>query len=516
MTDLKKNSFLFNKENIQNYTRKNAYESKDIYTKRSRFSCVEKLQPGREKNNIFSLKCIPEDSELVKWSEDLGKHKRLAAGNYVINYDRGLLDYDDVGHLLTLHRIQTIKRAVGQEIAWLNKTKVKPKNINEVIQDDVFAKFKNLLWCTPPADLPGIPMSPSILSELCGKRFLNTDHMLFVAAMLNSQQSDYHVCYLNYLGDFKKYFSREHPKSCKEIIFLINVGIFNSKTFLGKDGLQGNHWSMAIYSKGNKSLTYYDSLGWNIPEDLPGKITSIFGQNNIESIKSAHDPEAHKNGCKSCSFECLPYPLQTCGNVCGPITLVMCSIFCLDNDRFKSTIESYDDCYLRKPTKYNGFLRLKLASWYCNGKIDTDSLFSNTDCLKTKIVASSSNQVDDSKTAIPFVPEPEVKLKSTVDSKIKETSNSKFKCPSCSTTFTKKANMMRHISNKHSKDVLSSVSSGNCVCFECDFKCRRIVELRKHLVSNHGFTEECESLNFKNFEGVFILQIFTCVTKDLH
>ena len=63
------------------------------------------------------------------------------------------------------------------------------------------------------------------------------------------------------------------------------------------------------------------------------------------------------------------------------------------------------------------------------------------------------------------------------------------------------ANMRRHISKKHSQEVLSSVSTGNCICFECDFRCHRIVELRKHLVTSHNFVAECETLNFNNFEG---------------
>ena len=325
-------------------------------------------------------------------------------------------------------------------------------------------------------------MCPSRLSQLCGKRYLGSDHTAFVASMLNKQQSDHHVCCLNYVGDLERYFSKEAMKSHKSIVFLLNIGRSGSKTFMGSDLKEGSHWSMATYSIGSNTLAYYDTCAWEIPSDLVEKVkkvTSILGVDSVITVKHAHDPNAHKFGGRSCGFDCLAYPLQSCGNVCGPITLVMASIFCLNNCKFMSLMSSYDDFYLRKPTEFNGFLRLKLASWYCYGKIDVHLLFpdsknnalktnqslkstvtnvSQTNCNNAKadesleskqetlkhketlknVETSEHNNAENSKPVVTSIlsdcPE---------SSKTVETSDSKkFTCPACPTTFTKKVSAL--------------------------------------------------------------------------
>ena len=67
--------------------------------------------------------------------------------------------------------------------------------------------------------------------------------------------------------------------------------------------------------------------------------------------------------------------------------------------------------------------------------------------------------------------------------------------------------MRRHIENKHSKESLSKVASGKCLCFQCGFKCHRIVELRKHLVEKHSFVTENETLKFDNMKGGILITV---------
>ena len=65
-------------------------------------------------------------------------------------------------------------------------------------------------------------------------------------------------------------------------------------------------------------------------------------------------------------------------------------------------------------------------------------------------------------------------------------------------TFTRKANLSRHIKSKNKK---MGVQEGKSMCLECGYKCHRIVELRKHLSEEHGINFSTEVLNFNTVEA---------------
>ena len=49
----------------------------------------------------------------------------------------------------------------------------------------------------------------------------------------------------------------------------MNVGSSsNGKTFLGSDARSGCHFSLAVFDSASDVMTYGDSLGWPVPENL--------------------------------------------------------------------------------------------------------------------------------------------------------------------------------------------------------------------------------------------------------
>ncbi|XP_065677063.1 uncharacterized protein LOC124809253 isoform X3 [Hydra vulgaris] len=61
--------------------------------------------------------------------------------------------------------------------------------------------------------------------------------------------------------------------------------------------------------------------------------------------------------------------------------------------------------------------------------------------------------------------------------------------------------MLRHMKNKHKSidEAQENIQSGNSFCLQCGFKCRRVMDLRKHLSTVHFYTFQKEKLSFANY-----------------
>ena len=76
-------------------------------------------------------------------------------------------------------------------------------------------------------------------------------------------------------------------------------------------------------------------------------------------------------------------------------------------------------------------------------------------------------------------------------------------CRECKVEFTRGSNLRRHILNAHPnlRMALGNAHDGNCCCLSCNFRCRRIVDLQKHLTRVHNQVFRTDSLSFNNNEG---------------
>ena len=87
----------------------------------------------------------------------------------------------------------------------------------------------------------------------------------------------------------------------------------------------------------------------------------------------------------------------------------------------------------------------------------------------------------------------------------KDLATTSIVCTSCNKEFSSKGNRNRHYKKVHAAldTVEDNGGSGTIHCLEqdCEFRCRYISGLRKHLVSIHGFKMDEEEVTFQSLEG---------------
>ena len=244
-------------------------------------------------------------------------------------------------------------------------------------------------------------------------------------------------------------------------------------------------------------------------------------------------------GVHICDKTCSMYPLQTCFNVCGVISLIMLAVLCLceslyiyltSNTKTKNT----PYIYLTQPSKYNKYLRLCLIGWFSEERIKIEYIvpngFSNQSRDSIRDIESDSDDDTDverceeellsqqqkepsmkeeplAKTATTEIPVgTKDQLSSSTSSSTKD-GKTRFQCQFCPSSLTRKSDLKRHIITFHGEDKLhgTNVESGKCVCMECGHKCHRIVDLRKHLIRSHKKIFRMEKLNFDKVAGKHLL-----------
>ncbi|XP_065648316.1 uncharacterized protein LOC136077923 [Hydra vulgaris] len=448
---------------------------------------------------------LPPKHQLMRWSTELSLRNNIASGIHYIECNLGKFLYESVQHLIALHRVQEIKLAVDQELTWFNSIKLVPKSIGIFPPQNLIEKFKEVLFRKPAStEISEYGMNPNTLAELCCTRWLSSDHMMQISSILNSIQSHSKVIYFNFIGNIEHYVSRLTSVPSK-LIFIINVGGNNEKTFSGTDFNPGSHWAFAVYNNIECSFYYGDSLGWSVPDDFLCKvkllIRKLYHLNKEVSITYCHDPKTHRYGVKKCSSLCRGnYPMQTCGNICGVITIIICAISCLNYDYFVHIIsndkrENSNYIFLQEPTKYSKYLRLVLMSWFISKEI-------NLDFAAPALGEVSSSYEVPSYEDFKYTNVSESSLNKNNMVNIESNDFSSLKCAFCNITFTKKKNMQRHIKNKHKSinEAQAYIQSGNSFCLECGFQCRQINGLRKHLFMVHFYTFQKEKLSFSNFK----------------
>ncbi|XP_047143492.1 uncharacterized protein LOC124817450 [Hydra vulgaris] len=500
---LSQNKITLAKHTISDYTRKYAYESRKQFTKViEEYSIKTNQFLIDESIDVFSLNSIPPKNQLIKWSNELLLRKKIAFGFHFVECKLGIFTYESIQHMITLHRTQEIKLAVEQEIIWLNSSKLLPKSINTYPPEYLTDKFKDVLFGKPAnREISDYGMTLNTLAELCCSRWLSSDHMLLICNILNSFQNDSLVIYFNFVGNI------EHFISCittvpEKLIFIVNIGKNNEKTFTGTSINPGCHWSFAAYNNTECNFYYGDSLGWIAPEDFLLKvdllIKKLYHNNKTFNMIYCHDPITHKYGGKLCSSLCKRnYPLQTCGDICGLITVVLCAIACLRYDYFKHIICNDDQLnnnyiFLKEPTKYSKYLRLVLMAWFICKEVVIEYV------VPKSISLCLSDSDYDENFICTNLAESKCEKKSSGSNKEKNINS--FECCFCKSFFTKKCNLQRHIKNIHksSEDAQASIRTGNSFCLECRFQSQRITDLRKHLSLSHCFTFQKELLSFSN------------------
>ena len=81
-----------------------------------------------------------------------------------------------------------------------------------------------------------------------------------------------------------------------------------------------------------------------------------------------------------------------------------------------------------------------------------------------------------------------------------------FPCPHCEAILRSNFSLKRHGKRVHNEVILNNIrqKTGKCICLECKKSFQKIIELRSHLTSEHGFEFFTESKYFESESGADI------------
>ena len=261
------------------------------------------------------------------------------------------------------------------------------------------------------------------------------------------------------------------------------------------------------------------------------------------TVIGAHDFTQTPSGSHLCNkFTCATnFPFQTCAQVCGVAAIVVAAKATLSQPFFRyiTTVhhrhsQHVPKLYIQQPTRYAKFLRRVIMSWIGSDLIDISLLVPQVDTLEANLnhpsnADSDSDKDEDIVRRANTLEIKQANIKSEIiDVKVFENAKEREKstekrdpkqfakqggvsndkdlpakkhtCSECKVVFTRGSNLRRHILKVHpnSNMTLGNAQDGNCCCLSCNYRCRRIVDLRKHLTRVHNQVFRTESVPFSN------------------
>ena len=248
--------------------------------------------------------------------------------------------------MIKMHYARDTQRAVEAELNWFAESYLKPANVTVYPPESSIRTFQDLLYKKPFDEmLPSYNMTPEAIAKLCVTRWVSSDHLMWMAAVLKSEQSNTFCCVLNAVNDVERLAARKlQSHQPNSLVFFVNVGISSGRVVLGTPTIRGNHWTLCQVHHDNKAIVYADTLGWQVPEGLLNKVNRFVNAVYREDATGyetviCHNPQFTVGGKHSCRSSCaMNYPVQTCGSVCGVISMVMAAVATHKPDLFLEMI----------------------------------------------------------------------------------------------------------------------------------------------------------------------------------
>ena len=450
----------------------------------------------------FNVGYLPPLSDLLIWRAHLGSFGQDQKPYIATNH--GNFDLEAVQNAIKLHDAKSIKECVFQETSWFQSPPKRPMSVSEYPTNILLDRYQHLILNTPHnIFVENLSMKPGELAQLAHTRYISSDHVEWFTRKLNSQQNNSLCVYLNGVRDSKKYLS-DHFKQQTNISFVINVGrLRDGDVFLASDLRPGCHWALVNYNNSTKSIFYADSLAWSPPKDLTDALipwlNTAFGVSVCPDIIECHDSSSFdSSGQHICVERCSQYPLQTCGNICGPVVIMMTVIAAFSVNLFHilttvSNTTSIPFLYLKEPTKYGKYLRQVMMAWIVSDNICVKNIIP-LEYLDTSEGANTpvSDSDDDFEVA---TLSPSSSVSNSMAPVIKSADN-RFHCSLCKSSYTRRNDLKRHMEKFHQQ----TIYQGDSVCLQCDFKAVHVEKLREHLSTEHGLKMEMENLTFHSYE----------------
>ena len=120
------------------------------------------------------------------------------------------------------------------------------------------------------------------MAKLCGKRGISSDHLMWMAATINKEQSNAFCWVLNTVNDIERLVERRlHSHKPSNLVFFVSVAISTGKTLLASDHHQRIHWTLCQVEHTNKSVVYADTLGWQVPKEKVNRFINAVYREDI-------------------------------------------------------------------------------------------------------------------------------------------------------------------------------------------------------------------------------------------
>ena len=210
-----------------------------------------------------------------------------------------------------------------------------------------------------------------------GKCWISDSEMDRLLDLANKQYSDT-ICFASKPNRHLCAFSQIQTKlenivkngyRVKRILIALHVGSEDDDTtFISNGSKQGNHWSLlhVVINIENKSAYYGDSLGWSVPHNLVSSLEEnlhmlerkleIGIHSCLQDIITIHQP---CGGNHTCSDQCTQfYPLQTCSNICGIITMCMVAVMTESWEGWLKWNNLSAPQFLQNPSLHGKYLRI--------------------------------------------------------------------------------------------------------------------------------------------------------------
>ena len=167
----------------------------------------------------------------------------------------------------------------------------------------------------------------------------------------------------------------------KRLVFVLNVGQRDGKTFIGGPQNGGDHWVLVdVELRPFMKIIYCDTLAWQPPPDIIDVVNDFVryipqvGMYKKSHLVLAHSPGATNWQGHECDWRCRNYSLQSCSDICGVITLVNAAVVTLYTPLFQWLTGPLirESIFLQRPTQYWLYLRRVLMSWFAEDRIEID------------------------------------------------------------------------------------------------------------------------------------------------
>ena len=504
-------------EQLNSFSRLAAYECKIPKTRKPSREQFRRYGVAQARTTPCEHFFIPPSETLLSWKSQLQQARNLSTGFFYIESDFGLYDLWITTAAEQLHKAREIRRSVKEELDWFSETCRVPSVVDSVPSRPTLNSFRSKIHNRPyNVQIPSLRMTPCELAQVCGKRFLSSDHMHWLVNKLNMQQKEMFCVYANSVINVEATVNRFLGNNSipKRIGVIFNVykkrsvehGVEKWDVAVTRGfGNTGSHFAIAVLDKERNEITYGDSLGWSPPQHLISEMRqfyeAMFKQRMPEmQVKEFHDSLASQHGHRCTSRCSLHFPLQNDGNICGVVAAVMLAIACLLPDFFqrifsfrRRPIDTKSKMFLADPTKYDKYLRQVLMAWLTEDSISmkylvsSDVLAGSSTLDPTQIMEEQDDHGDI--ILVEFDSE-ESDLDTIHQRKIPMTaaSNQKSSLPT-------KANDEKHhptsakevpLVESAKQEPQKETSKTNFSCTHCPFSTNRRGNLRRHVQRKHG------------------------------